>query len=1450
MKKKKISRREKSRRMRQRRSNSKLGYGALEPRRLLAPLVGDDFFTGVGNTTVQLSPGKTFEDGPSVKIKGSLFDNDDAGVELLSFDDVSGLGGSVQVDADGGFIYVPPAGQTGVRDSFSYTVTDGVESATATAFLDLNQLVWFVDTSAEAGGDGTSAAPFDSLDPLNTPDKLSDVDGAGDTIYIASGSVELESMMLLETGQRLIGQGVALVVDGAELQSAGVAPEISYNGDSGIGLDSDNQVRGLNVHSQRFPIIGYQAGQLVISDVEVTSYFGGLWIESSSAADVTIERTVLDVTGGSAIRISTEGALTTSIRDVSIQSGGIRVTSASAADVTIEGTDIEGGLGTAISIWTQGATTARVHDNTIQETGTGIWVALSFESDISIQGNTITDHTADAIYVSGIDWRDPFGYQVNVSGNEIVSPHAANGIHVGGMLGLPDLVVPVIRNNQVDIAQTSNSNFGVSVEGFSFVNEDFLDNQVSGPRYHYQSNGTHYQNVSIAELNLIDVSSISLASSFGELSIDRLNYVANDSHRGGLYFSGRPALYFEVGIGELNIDTIAGSDSELNTAFSTLNVDLTIESGSIVGNYKPLSLKSGPNDVNLGVISSATNQSSGAETTGIRLDTVWGQISFQDEVTLGRNHGIQIDSALEASIEFLGPVTTEFLVAQTNADLDVLMQGPVYATRMDLAGADFRFEGPVELKDDLVAELKISEGTNHVTRVEFVGGLTILAPKVKLWASGSELAIQGDDNSMVATGDTDTKTLFFYIHDTVVLDGGIQFEQIVGAGEIDLDLYRPHGSDGGDFVVTGPSQFTQLILATEVDVSFLDPGTEIVHHGDWNWALVLRTLDQVRPGSLNFHGSVANLDAFYVDFMAFVSTNEMTYDFYGELAAAGTNGILVGGSNATINFHEDVSMGTDENPNFSALKFEPGTDASVKFHKDFRVRADYVPHLDNGPAILLENSELASLYIEHLDARSLDADLIRADRFGTLVIADGQLKTGSGQLLSVSDGHAEIALRRVDARGGDGPAVQIQNTTGHFRVVGDPAGYELGGDLSGGIIVDRTDVALSFQNSENIQLKNLYVSRTQGDAIRAENVSNMSVHQSRFIENGTESGQYGIRVIDGLGDWSMKQLVMRKGLGSGNVSVTNRAMSEMSELLFSDNRLVGGGPNDEVNVLVSVFGHAQIDLIVEGNDFNFFAGDQFVARTNGFSRLDFSGSNNSFRDFKRGIGFEQRGASELTFKLLHNKFIGLSDATSSFAIYAKGIANKFGGGEIQGEIRSHRGTLGRIARTSGIRLSLAGYESDGNAFGTKGSFQVRNNLLEDYGGYAGINASVDGMGSQLNLRAELNAFVRPYLSNASAIRVLAGFKSPDSPLTANVTLKNNSTVAGFGRNAAGYQLVQREDATLNLTAPAGNSEIGNSFLHSDGGVIMSTGFSGNHNDNRSGRDVFVAGTVHITEESP
>jgi uncharacterized repeat protein (TIGR01451 family) len=170
----------------------------------------------------------------------------------------SDQGGNVVVNSNGGFTYNPRAGFEGA-DTFTYTVSDSSGlSDTATATINVNDVVWFVDNAAAAGGDGRLGSPYNGLAPLNNA--ATDPDETADVIFVHEGNAAYTGGIVLEDGQRLVGQGTSL---DAALASFGITaptysdarpaatgnPTISNAGGDAVTLANSNVVSHVNANA-------------------------------------------------------------------------------------------------------------------------------------------------------------------------------------------------------------------------------------------------------------------------------------------------------------------------------------------------------------------------------------------------------------------------------------------------------------------------------------------------------------------------------------------------------------------------------------------------------------------------------------------------------------------------------------------------------------------------------------------------------------------------------------------------------------------------------------------------------------------------------------------------------------------------------------------------------------------------------------------------------------------------------------------------------------------------------------------------------------------------------------------------------------------------------------------------------------------------------------------------
>ncbi len=147
-------------------------------------------------------------------------------------------GGSATTFANGSFTYVPPAGFSGT-DSFTYAVSDGMDSVNGTVNITVSEVVWYVrdivDANNPAAGDtGTSANAFETLADAQT------ASGDNHIIFVFrgnTGTTPLGGGITLKNGQKLHGEGIGLThPTHGLLVAAGTRPHITNAGAGGNGV--------------------------------------------------------------------------------------------------------------------------------------------------------------------------------------------------------------------------------------------------------------------------------------------------------------------------------------------------------------------------------------------------------------------------------------------------------------------------------------------------------------------------------------------------------------------------------------------------------------------------------------------------------------------------------------------------------------------------------------------------------------------------------------------------------------------------------------------------------------------------------------------------------------------------------------------------------------------------------------------------------------------------------------------------------------------------------------------------------------------------------------------------------------------------------------------------------------------------------------------------------------
>jgi VCBS repeat-containing protein len=389
--------------------------------------------------------------------------------------------GTISLQANGRFTFVPEAGDVDATASFQYTLVGNPALATVT--LTRFARVWYVKNNAPGGGLGRSSDPFDTLVEAQTASL------ANDYIFIYFGdglTTGQAGGISLKNGQHLIGEFAGLTV--------AFSPAVTFNGVAG---------------TTSVPLVP-QPGATACSGAPCRPMLNDTLvdaIEGVSAVNVVPAEIVgLNLAGNvNAIDWNTNAAFagtgTLSIRDNVIRSA------------TNEGVDINLAGTSAVSL--------AFHDNTItssgtgldiQETGTGSLTITQFANN-AVTGTTggtginIVNATFDAVPGGGIDAVSGGTTVIGASGD----PVGQAGLTISGMTG---------TLNFTDLDIFANGGTGLGVAGTGPATTTFTVGAGVGQ---IEANGGPAVNVSQTTVDL-QLTSIKSTNSPGTgVSLDTVN---------------------------------------------------------------------------------------------------------------------------------------------------------------------------------------------------------------------------------------------------------------------------------------------------------------------------------------------------------------------------------------------------------------------------------------------------------------------------------------------------------------------------------------------------------------------------------------------------------------------------------------------------------------------------------------------------------------------------------------------------------------------------------------------------------------------------------------------------------------------------------------------------------------------------------------------------------------
>ena len=416
------------------------------------PVAFNDTYNAVGNVRIQPTAAQGLianDRDPDVGngTSSGLTVTSLAGDNSAPFAGTGSQGGQVTSSTtDGAFAYNPPAGFTG-NDTFTYTVTDAAgKTDSATVQVSVGDgaggttggLIWFVDDSAAAGGDGRLTSPFNCYTGASVPaaqNCFSDTaaDEAGDAVFLYDGAYTGGYALL--ANQKLVGQGASAAL--AAIHGVTV-PAYSEALPATDGTPAEVQIttavpatNAVPVSAGGITLRGFTVGATTGAKIFGTA-FGTLTVGNAAAPDVALGGAGQAISLTNGTLADTSGFL--SVATTSSSAQGIllsQVADSGAGTVPFGSTTVAGSVTQGILV------TGSTADINFGNTSVGTATLLSGGTDaISLQNNsagtrtfgTITTQNNSAVgFLHGAG-----GGAVSVTGATTITNPGGIGIDVGG----------------------------------------------------------------------------------------------------------------------------------------------------------------------------------------------------------------------------------------------------------------------------------------------------------------------------------------------------------------------------------------------------------------------------------------------------------------------------------------------------------------------------------------------------------------------------------------------------------------------------------------------------------------------------------------------------------------------------------------------------------------------------------------------------------------------------------------------------------------------------------------------------------------------------------------------------------------------------------------------------------------------------------------------------------
>lgn len=416
------------------------------------PIAAADNYSISGNTTL----GSMLIMAANGLLSNDVDPNGTPGCTGCSVTTQTGLattrGGTVDINADGSFEYFPVAGNT-MTDTFQYEITDAEgKTDMGTVSIMFPNIIWYVDNSAPAGGNGTQATPFNNLG------SAASASAAGDMIYVLTGNAPavtgLNAGIVLKNNQMLLGQGVDLKVTfgGSEVVKfpAGTAPVVIHTAGTAITLAQNNTIKGLKIGDSTNPVIGTGISGTTVGTLTV----GNASIKASTGAAVNINggNLAVDLTSVSANGGSNGIVLSNTTGSFSVNGDGANTTlGGNASGGTISNMSGSDGTTTGIGVYLNNASNVTLRRMSINGTNQNFGIYGTNVNNFTMEYSTVggTNGTSTPNHEGSVIFDNVFGSSNAILGS-VISGGIEDNVRVtnsSGTLGAFNITNSTIQNN-------------------------------------------------------------------------------------------------------------------------------------------------------------------------------------------------------------------------------------------------------------------------------------------------------------------------------------------------------------------------------------------------------------------------------------------------------------------------------------------------------------------------------------------------------------------------------------------------------------------------------------------------------------------------------------------------------------------------------------------------------------------------------------------------------------------------------------------------------------------------------------------------------------------------------------------------------------------------------------------------------------------------------------------